>query len=109
MSYKGDEIAKKWVSFRHGEQCMDELDYCIFVFRVRIDPTRINLRFLHRLEHVRLDTLTEFGQLCRVHLIQRPCANQCLIQRVLIVGTWRPFAVDLASASSVQATPATHV
>ena len=108
---EGDELLNRQKSSQKastratGEQLVDEVRQRVVVVRVRVHPAGMNLCLAHRLLNVLLDPVAELlGQLWSKWL-QRPGAEERLVNKVLVVAIRRSLAVDPGLLGSVLAAP----
>ena len=75
------------------------------VIVVRVQPTRVDLGLSHRLDHVTGDPLLHSCQALVVVRVERPGADERLIEEILLVRVRSERAVDVDSEASIQRPP----
>ena len=89
-----------------GEDCPDEPLHRLLVPGTWIQPARDDLGLAHGLPHVRDDAIAVLPFAARVHRLERPRAEQCLVEQVLLVPTRIRVAVDHDTRAAVETGPA---
>ena len=85
---------------------MDEITCRFLVLAVRVDPRAVLLGLTHCLEHVGLDPVRQLGQRRHAHGLERPHAEQGLIQQILVVAARCATLGQLAAFAAVELAPA---
>src|SRR5262245_13565106 len=93
------------------EQCpinyrADKFFYRVIVSLVRVNPTRVDLRFFSGLTHIRLNPLLKYGRFIRFQRSERPGTEKGLIQEIFLVAIRYRLALYMRFLFPVNSAPA---
>src|SRR4051812_26024503 len=91
------------------EDGASEFDERAFVSRIRVCPTGLFLGFSRSLQHILLDALGESFPTCIVGPLQRPSADQSLVQEILVISTGCRKIVHLTLFRAIPVAPSAEV
>ena len=110
LGLEGQQIGDEGAPAHGIEDPAHELGHALLVGRIGRGPARLLLRLAQRLDHVGDDPVGEVaaGQVVRRLHLERPGADQGLVEQVLVVPARDPPAADLLAARAVEQREAAH-
>src|SRR3954447_13646803 len=107
--YKPLEIGHEAILARAFEQRASKFDERAFVIRIRVCTTGLFLGLSRSPQHIVLDALGESFPTCIVRPLQRPSADQSLVQEILVISTGCRKIVHLTLFRAIPVAPSAEV